>query len=394
MDISGNKPPWELIHFLSSPVVDDTLLETLSKTEFGSTWKEINHDSINEIKKQIEPLEANHCWETLKKKTNPYELVYTQESQESPASICILKPLSRSYFKMIEMLYVLKFFEKLPKTSQKISSAHVAEGPGGFIEAFLDKASDNRLLVNRSLAMTLKPTNNHIPGWRRTFTYLQKHPEIKIHYGDDGTGNIYTSENQKSFVDLCDPQRVHLFTGDGGFDFSVDYEQQEKSVYSLLIASAIIGVQVLLVDGVFVLKMFDIFSVPTQYFLRIVTLCFKEWTLYKPSTSRPCNSERYLLCRGFRRNQSTLAVLQHLVRLQKMFAENEYPQTEFFSFFTEKEKEFLESHMNLYSSLQSKTLIQTIDLQNMPPKEFSWKPHHDLATKWCRVFRVPTSAKG
>lgn len=394
MDISGNKPPWDLTLFLASPVVDDALLETLAKTEFGPEWKEINHDEINLIKKRIEPLEANHSWETLKKKTNPYELVYTQESQESPASICILKPLSRSYFKMIEMLHVLKFFEKLPKASQKVNSAHVAEGPGGFIEAFLDKASDNRLLVSRSLAMTLKPTNNHIPGWRRTFSYLQKHPEIKIHYGEDGTGNIYTPENQKSFVGLCDPQRVHLFTGDGGFDFSVDYEKQEQSVYPLLIASAIIGVQVLLIDGMFVLKLFDIFSVPTQHFLRLVTLCFKEWTLYKPSTSRPCNSERYLLCRGFRRGPSISSLLELLTVLQKKFSEGQYPQTEFFSFFTEKEKEFLESHMNIYSTLQSKTLIETIDLQNMAPKDFSWKPHHELAVKWCRVFRVPTSTKG
>jgi len=193
---------------------------------------------------------------------------------------------------------------------------------------------------------------------------------------------------------MCDPQKVHLFTGDGGFDFSVDYEKQERSVYPLLIASAIIGVQVLLIDGMFVLKLFDIFSVPTQYFLRLVTLCFKEWTLYKPSTSRPCNSERYLLCRGFRRGPSILSVLDLLTALQKKFNEGEYPQTEFFSFFTEKEKEFLESHMNIYSTLQSKTLVETIDLQNMAAKDFSWKPHHELAVKWCRVFRVPTSMKG
>jgi hypothetical protein len=87
-------------------------------------------------------------------------------------------------------------------------------------------------------------------------------------------------------------------------------------------------------------------------------------------------------------------VLEHLINLQKKFTENQYPQTEFFSFFTEKEKDFLESHMNLYSNLQSTTLIQTIDLQKMSPKDFSWKPHHELASKWCRVFRVPTSAKG
>lgn len=395
MDISGNKPPWESAFFLTSPVMDETLSKKLEEISFTDEWTEINHDEINEIKKRIEPLEANHSWETLKKKTNPYELVYTQESLDSPQSISILKPLSRSYFKMIEMLHVLKFFEKIPKTTQKLNSAHVAEGPGGFIEAFLDKASDNRILVNRSFAMTLKPTNSHIPGWRRTFSFLQKHPEIKIHYGEDGTGNIYVPKNQQSFASLCESQKVHLFTGDGGFDFSVDYEHQEKSVYPLLVASAIMGIQVLYSDGVLILKLFDISSSATQLLLRLLTLCFKEWTLYKPSTSRPCNSERYLLCRGFRRTPSTNVLCNHITALQTQYTNgtSKYPKTDFFSFFTEKEREFLQSHMDTYTALQSKTLIETISLQNQNPKEFSWKAHVELAIKWCRLFRIPTQSR-
>jgi hypothetical protein len=48
---------------------------------------------------------------------------------------------------MIEILSVLQFFDRLPKTTQKVRSAHVAEGPGGFIEAFFERAERNKKII-------------------------------------------------------------------------------------------------------------------------------------------------------------------------------------------------------------------------------------------------------
>jgi len=388
MDISGslwdtaNKPPWETIEFLQSPPIKD-----LPIVDFVSTWSEIEHTELNMIKSKIEPLEADHVWEALKKKTNPYELIYTQEDPECPPSLSVIKPLSRSYFKMIEMLSTLNFFETLNKGIQRISSAHVAEGPGGFVEAFLDQASYRRLFVSRVLAMTLKPTNNHVPGWRRTHSYLKQHNEIKIHYGEDGTGDLYIPENQQSFIRLCDEKKVNLFTGDGGFDFSVDYEQQEKSVFRLLIASASIGLKVLAPDGSFILKFFDLFSPSTQLLIRLITICFKEWTLYKPATSRPCNSERYLLCRGFRR--ITPEIITLLNTFQEKYTEDLFPDAGPFPFFTEKERDFLQSHITQHNATQIRVLKRTIQLHAMKNHVFKWDEHYRYAREWCSKFRIP-----
>ncbi len=333
-------------------------------------------------------MENNHKWEVLKKKTNPYELVYTQENQECPSSVAMIKPLSRSYFKMIEMLQVAQFFDRLPKNTQKLRSSHVAEGPGGFIEAFLEKASTHRINVQKSYAITLKPTNNHIPGWRRSYQFLQKHPEVKIHYGADGTGDIYTPENQASFIQLHDPLRAHVFTGDGGFDFSTDYENQEKSVFPLLVSSALIGLQVLNADGLFILKLFDVYSSATHYLIRAITLCFKEWCLYKPATSRPCNSERYLLCRGFRKPLSHS--LQALQTMQRNWKESQtFPQAEVYQFFTEKEKAYLSTHIDTFAKRQMENLEKTIQLGDTPVSQYDWKEQAQKAYQWCSEFRVP-----
>lgn len=385
-------PPWEMVQFQQSIVPDESFFTALEKIRFGLTWNEIAHVELNTMKRKIAPLEENHTWEQLKKKTNPYELVYTQDNSSCPSSVSIVKPLSRSYFKMIEILQVAKFFEKLPKTTQNIRSAHVAEGPGGFIEALLDKAELSRIHVKKIYAMTLRPTNNHVPGWRRTYSFLQKHPEIRIHYGKDDTGDLYVEENQKSFIHLAGQEKLHFFSGDGGFDFSVDYENQEKSVFQLLVASAIIGLQILGSEGMFVLKLFDLFSEPTQILLRLITVCFREWTLYKPATSRPCNSERYLVCRGFRKCYPQ--VLRILVEIQSRFKEKEeYPQIPFFSFFTEKEKSFLEEHIESFNTRQMEVLEKTISLQSVDSSSYDWNEQYKLARQWCNIFHIPTYSR-
>ena len=384
---STPKPPWDSLVFQQAPIIDEATQDKLLRLTYDLSWNEIPHEHLNEVKMKIEPLEKGKQWEVLKKRTNPYELVYTQENSECPASISVLKPLSRSYFKMVEILTISNFFERIPKGTNKLRSAHVAEGPGGFIEAFLDRASFHRLQVSKVFGMTLKPTNNHIPGWRRAYNFLQRHPEIKIHYGLDGTGDLYLSQNQDSFIELMTTAKALLFTGDGGFDFSVDYENQEKSVFRLLIASVITGIQVLSPEGTLVLKLFDIFSAPTQLLLRCITYCFKDWILYKPSMSRPCNSERYLICRGFRRLNPT--VLTVLKEMERQAEQNRYCQLDYFSFFTEKETQYLLDHIQQFNQNQIENIEKTIRMQGSFHQSYDWKPQYTLAQQWCSQFRVP-----
>ena len=136
----------------------------LNKITF-TTWPDTQADiSLQEWKEKIALYERYHIWELAKKMANPYECIYTQDDKNFHPSLCMYKPLSRSFYKMIEILSVMQFFETLPKTLSKLRSAHVAEGPGGFIEAFLERAEKHKKIVGSAVAMTLKPTDNHTPG--------------------------------------------------------------------------------------------------------------------------------------------------------------------------------------------------------------------------------------
>jgi 23S rRNA U2552 (ribose-2'-O)-methylase RlmE/FtsJ len=306
MSVPVNKDPklWDNISFFKRNSNNSLLYELESnQTEHIITEEEETlHEYRNRINEYESTLDNTHNWEYYKKIVNPYELVYTQKKYDNfPDSISIVKPLSRSYFKMIEMLQTTNFFKGFKY--ENVRTAHVCEGPGGFIEALFEEAIKNRKRIQTSIAMTLKSKQTNVPGWKRASQFLQKNKNVRILYGHDETGNILKPENQQYFIDYCiHPSyggKMDIFTADGGFDFSCDYSKQEKMIFPLLLASTKIGLEVLKKGGTFILKLFDFYEKATVDLLYFLSCHFTEWTLYKPAMSRPCNPEQYFIGKGF-----------------------------------------------------------------------------------------------
>jgi len=296
---------WNYIKIIPKTVISlNNVFELESSTiQHIQTEEEIIlHEYRNQIQDYEKTLSNGKNWEYYKKIVNPYELVYTQKKYDDfPESICFLKPLSRSYFKMMEMLDLVGFFSTFK--TEHIRAAHVCEGPGGFIEALFDEALKNKKKIQSSIAMTLKSRQINIPGWKRASNFLQKNRCVRILYGEDGTGDIMKPENQQYFIDYCISPvyggKMNIFTADGGFDFSYDYAKQEEMIFPLLIASTKIGFEVLKRGGVFILKIFDFYQKATTDLLYFLSCHFNEWTLYKPAMSRPCNPEQYFIGKGY-----------------------------------------------------------------------------------------------
>jgi hypothetical protein len=214
-----------------------------------------------------------------------------------------------------------------------------------------------------------------------------KYKQVKILYGTDGTGNIYKRENQAFFLDSVNPG-THLFTADGGFDFSIDYTQQEQKVFHLLLCSISIGIQALRPGGDFVLKFFDMESPHTRFLVLFLGRHFDEWTLYKPAMTRPCNSERYFLGRGFRGILS--ATRERLLQMQEKSLEGLYPALDGISW-VQKENEFLERHIQTTTRLQILSIQLAIELSKDPAVWFrDWYARClEKSYAWCEAFRVP-----
>jgi len=376
MDILEGALPWKNVEWIKSPPWTSS---SLSEPIFVE-WTTNIRDDISAIKEKIGHLDKEHKWELAKKMVNPYELVYTHDDDRLPPSLSLDQPLSRSYFKLIEILDVLKFLDDY----SKIRTAHIAEGPGGFVQAIHNCASSKSKQVVASIAMTLRPTTTHIPGWKKAAAFLYRHKQVKIHYGEDNSGDIYNMKNQASFIEEAKPG-VNLFTADGGFDFSSDYSQQEQNVYHLLVCSSIIGLQVLLPGGCFVLKFFDCNSQHTNMLIILLARCFKEWTLYKPAMTRPCNSERYFLGKGFRGLiPECLAVLKKIEEQSRFFR---YP---LLNTNLEYENAFLNKHIDMSITQQIKYIESAIILSRSPELWWSKWINCSIAQSalWCEAFHV------
>lgn len=353
---------------------------------FSDGWVDQTPQALIDLKERIEPLEASGQWELLKKMVNPYEIVYTHDHPAFHPSVSVIKPLSRSYFKMLEMLDVLGFYERIPKQIQKIRTAHIAEGPGGFIQAVVDTVDRHSKIHAVATAMTLKPVDSRVPGWRRATTFLQRNRHVKLHYGEDGTGDIYLEKNQAAFVEAVSPG-VSLFTADGGFDFSVNYQVQEERVFHLLVCSAMTGVQSLSADGNLVLKVFDTYSPATKVLIACLSRFFKEWCLYKPCLSRPCNSERYFLGRGFR--GCSAERLQSLKAIFDNSLSSRFPDT---AALTPEEVAYIAAQDAVSTELQVSALSQALVYSSRPEDWYTNQLPKDFATSlaWCQRYRVPT----
>ncbi len=245
---------------------------------------------LYEIKKKIETLEKD--WDIFKKYTNPYEYIHSHLPYKKKC-IASYSPLSRSYFKMIEILNTFH----LEMDSKPIKSFHLAEGPGGFIEAL---CKVRKCPYDTYTGITIIDENNsqNVPGWKKTKHFLNQHKNVLIEYGSDKTGNILSIDN---FVYCKDKygSSMDLITGDGGFDFSEDFNNQEINIASLLFAQIAYALCLQKKNGRFILKIFDSFTQHTVDLLYILSSFYEKVYISKPYTSRYANSEKYIVCKGF-----------------------------------------------------------------------------------------------
>ena len=299
-----------MIHF-QLPRNSPTMYKSLKyaeQEEAAGTVKSVDFISnslayyLYDIKQCIDRQE--HQWDIYKRFTNPYEYIHTTIPGKRK-SVSKYKPLSRSYFKMIELV---RFFRLLDTTIVQgygqghkrtpFRSFHLAEGPGGFIEALAHMRSNP---YDQYIGMTILDDNVHdtnIPGWKKSQSFLRDHPNVKVEVGADGTGDILSMANY-DYCCVTYGSSMDMITGDGGFDFSLDFNNQERDMSKLLFGQIAYALSMQKLGGSFILKIFDCFMPHTMDMLALLSSFYSKVYITKPQTSRYANSEKYVVCKGF-----------------------------------------------------------------------------------------------
>jgi 23S rRNA U2552 (ribose-2'-O)-methylase RlmE/FtsJ len=397
---SNNGPILSYFNYFLLPQVDIIVSQTQTQSsshytplELRITHNENDHPvyisssiyaHLCDIKEQIEKYQDT--WDNIKKFTNPYEYIHTNITGNK-TNISKLRPLSRSFYKMIEIIKnnnILSRYQhtivQKPEYKMGIKTFHLAEGPGGFIEAIsylrgleyqkhmmregehsdtttsgendTNAASSSspiqilkrntefhdeymreqeylklsrRIFDNQKPAvggasaavygndryygMTLVNDDPICPGWKKTRAFLESHPNVIIENGADKTGNLISLEN---FLYCAEKYKnnMDIVTADGGFDFSVDFNHQETMATQLILCEVFYALAIQKQGGSFILKIFDVFHKATVDILYILSYYYDSVSIMKPYTSRIANSEKYVICQGFKINDSTQIIEQ------------------------------------------------------------------------------------
>ena len=233
---------------------------------------------------------CNKKWDKYKKQSNLYELIFS--TGHNLPSLSSYTPISRSFFKHWEILHDFKNELNFINSNSPLKIACLAEGPGGFIESFVNfrKGQGDKIY-----GISLVSTNKSVPNWKFTKEYLLLN-NIELLYGYDKTGSLYSKENIDSYIDQIGEHTCDYITADGGFDFSNNYNNQEEISQRLIASEIYTGLRIQKKHGAFLIKIYDINLQLTKQLIYILKLNYETLYIIKPLTSRPANSEKYILC--------------------------------------------------------------------------------------------------
>ena len=272
----------------------------------------------------------------------------------------------------------------------KFKSFHLAEGPGGFIEAVAHIRKNKN---DEYYGMTLINNDTKCPGWRSSKKFLEDNPNVIIEKGIDNTGNLLSREN---FIHCYHKYKnsMDLVTGDGGVDFSEDFNNQEYTATKLILAQVVYALALQSNNGNFVLKVFDTFSNAMIDILYLLSSLYKHAYIMKPQTSRYANSEKYIICKGYNLDENKERIENIIEKMYGNFDNlnsNLYIETIFNFNYSRTFISKMEEINIIVGKKQIDNIVTTLNLminKNFDKIDYYKKKHIQKCIKWCEKFDI------
>jgi len=354
---------------------------------------------LSEIKEKVK--EINTEWDIYKEYTNPFEYIHTCVPNNK--TVAQYKPVSPSYFKMVEIIKHFKLLDSHHNCSLK--TFHLAEGAGGFIEAIVHLRQNSvysRKNEDQYYGMSLlKENDKNSVFLKKNQLFSKENSNIIIEYGRDGTGNLLSVENFVGCVEKVGG-KMDIITANGWLDTHVELDNYETRIYPLLLAQICFAICLQKKGGCFILRINDCFTTSTVELLYLLSSFYEKVYLTKPRTSCFTNSEKYLVCINFHFNKNQdgdyysylLNCMKHICR--KPDVNNPVVSSRIFRFeipryFTLK----LEEYNMILGQQQIETIFSTIILMDTPNKkskiEHLIRLHIHKCVQWCHLHGEPVN---
>jgi len=201
--------------------------------------------------------------------------------------------VSRAFYKLWEMLMI---FGPVPESgSGPIVSAHLAEAPGSFVQSliFFREKYYKKSDYEKDEHYVISIMEDGVPNFKKDFK--SEYSRVKI-YEQDG-GDLTNMKSIEKFVKFS--KKADLITADGGFIWN-DENFQEQEAYKLIIGEILTALKIQNKSGSFILKLFEIYTDISIKIISILSSVYETTIITKPLTSRPSNSERYIVCKDYK----------------------------------------------------------------------------------------------
>lgn len=363
---------------------------------------------LNEYRNQIDKINSD-VWKKVRWYINDYDFLVSEPI------------INRAFYKYWEIINKFDIFKNFDKENDLIF--HCCEAPGGFIQGTniylkYDVKKEKQLKeIDQDGFISIKKKKYEKKKYKIYTISLNKelqqykmynlpsynskviNKNINITYGIDNTGNINNLQNinyiKKTL--LSNNNKFYLITCDGGFDEGTDFNNKEQLHYKLILNEIYTAITLQQKNGHFILKVFDVFTQTSIHLLYLLSLMYKEIIVYKPKTSRPSNSERYIVCKYFTENDN-----ENLIKELKTLSETlKLSSSKYISFtlfdiipdmFIDKIKKMNEYLINSQCECLNKAIILCKDLKFI--KKYDNILHESLETRlkvfnsWCKLYKL------
>lgn len=372
-------------------VDEDRKFSTKENTHIFDTMATVKQKMLD----QKTLIESSNNWDEAKRRVNEFEFVYS--SSKKHFRLSNKKTISRAYFKLWEILRDFHSYI-FCNSNNRYTSCHIAEGPGGFIECLVDYKTKYDLQLSKIFGITLlvqsNNSENRVPFWKIGKEDCIKH-NIHLNKKTSNVGDLYQLRCINQFVDKVGYHSVDLVTADGGFDFSVDFNKQEENFTRLFLSEIYTALLLQKKHGSFIVKVFDMFTQDTVCLISILFSLYSHVYIVKPFTSRPANSEKYLVCLDFKSNDNFdnfWGLIQHMKSC--ISSNSKIMTSSLSSYYNPKVYARIFLYNVYYSNRQITYLKKTLDEASAVAKPNAPTDNDGKikqCMKWCTKYEIDTN---
>lgn len=210
--------------------------------------------------------------------------------------------VSNAYLKLYEMLNHFKIVEK--NNNNIFTYFDNASFPGAFIRSLDHYVKQNVPNVKYLdwFASSLYNNEKDVLGDDYNLLYNYR---FRWLMNKENNGDVSNPDNVLEFrYFFQNVGLVSLYTSDLGFDVSSDYSKQEIFHLKPNIGQILCGLESTKDGGCQITKQFTFFEIRNRIVLFLLTKMYKHVYIVKPITSKPDNSEIYIVCLNYNRQDS------------------------------------------------------------------------------------------